>query len=102
MSLSKTQTMAIELVRSRVDPAHPMFSADDAVAAGLTAMRPFLDSWVWPLLDYVLTGETYCGQAAYIRQDYASRRAAARARQPARGPSPATVGALAAADEGQP
>jgi hypothetical protein len=83
MSLTKTQTMALSIVRSRIDPADPMFSASDDVEAGLNAMRPYLDSWVWPLLDYVLKGERYCGQADEIRRDYASRgtRRASRERQ---------------------
>ncbi len=78
---TQTQTQALELLRARLDPAHPMFSGSTEVAAALHGpARPYFDTWVLPLVDFLLNGEAYYGHAADIRRMHSTRAAAAAAR----------------------
>lgn len=81
-NLTKTQRNAIELLRARMDPKHPMFSGDDRVVAALHGdAKLYFDTYVIPVLDFLLKGEEFHGQAAYINRDHAGLAARAQARQ---------------------
>lgn len=70
---SKTQQQAIELLRARLDPKHPMFAGSEQVAAALTGdAKVYFDTWVVPVLDFLLNGEQWHGQAYHIRNDHAT------------------------------
>jgi hypothetical protein len=77
-NLTKGQATALALLRSRLDPRNPMFSADTVVRDALTSIRPYLDSWVLPLIEFAAEGEQWHGQAEGIARDYAQRREAVR------------------------
>lgn len=72
MTLTKTQRRALELVRMRLDPKHPRFTASAEVAAALRSIAPYLHTWVLPLVDYSL-GSGYHGQVDEIRRDHCVR-----------------------------
>lgn len=73
---SKTQQQAIELLRSKLDPKDPMFMGSDVVVAALTGdAKVYFDTYVLPVLDYLLKGEQFYGQADYIRRDHAQIKA---------------------------
>ncbi len=82
MALTKTQMKAVELLRSRLDPKHEMFTGDDKVVAALHGdAKCYFDTYVLPVLDFLAKGEQFCGQAEYIRNDHHSRAAAAQAKK---------------------
>lgn len=79
---TKTQLAALELLRARLDPKHPLFAGSNEVVRALSGeAKCYFDTHVLPLLDYLLKGESYYGEAATIVRDHASRKAAADARQ---------------------
>lgn len=82
-NMTQTQNQALLLLRARLDPKHPMFAGSDEIAAALGgASKPYFDTHVLPLLDYLISGrEAYYGEAGNIKHDYASRAACAQARQ---------------------
>lgn len=70
---TKTQQRALELLKARLDPSSSYFTASDDVKAALKSIGPYLDTWVLPLVDYLLAGEAWPGQAEYIRSDHHGR-----------------------------
>lgn len=79
---TQAQRKALLLLRARLDPNHPMFAGSEAVKAALHGeAKPYFDTYVLPVLDYLLNGEAYYGQAADIGRDFSNREAAAESRQ---------------------
>ena len=81
-NLTKTQTAAVELLRARLDPKHPMFAGSKEVEQALTGpAKLYFDTWVLPLIDYLAKGEEHFGQAEDIKAQHSQRAAAAQSRQ---------------------
>jgi hypothetical protein len=82
-NFTKTQQEVVLLLQARLDPKNPMFAGSDEVKAALSGeARIYFETWVHPLLNYLATGEeAYYGQAADLRNDFSTRRAAAESRQ---------------------
>jgi hypothetical protein len=77
--MNQAQQAAIELLRSRLDPKHPMFTATKEIAAALGSqdVRCYFDTWVIPLVEFLRDGPAYYGQADEIKRDLSNRKAAA-------------------------
>lgn len=58
--MNRTQVMALELVRLRLDPAHPDFSGSPEIRAALSddKLRRYLETWVLPYVDAARSPET--------------------------------------------
>lgn len=81
-NLTKTQRAAVELLRARLDPKHPMFAGSREVEQALSGpAKVYFDTWVLPLIDYLAKGEDYFGQAEDIKAEHNQRASAAQARR---------------------
>lgn len=72
--LTRAQREALELVRMRIDPKHPLFSGSAKVAAllGDDNLRAYLSTWVIPYVEFCLTGgDSFMRRE--VSQDYALR-----------------------------
>jgi hypothetical protein len=70
------QQDALEVIRARLDPAHPGFTGSGPLVDALREAGPYLSSWVLPLVDLLLEGQR-TGDTALLEQ---LRRDAARVR----------------------
>ena len=94
--LTNYQRDAIAVLRARLDPSHPGFTAVAGVRAALE-YEPgglhdnaglYIQSWVLPLLDLIENGPSFHGEERYVAQDagrvVAAKRAADEAAAQAR------------------
>lgn len=82
--MNRTQVMALELVRLRLDPTHPDFSGSSEVEAALSddKLRRYLETWVLPYVDAARSPETIDRNTReYIRQQFHTRAQCAAARR---------------------
>jgi hypothetical protein len=56
MSLTNTQRRAIRIIRTRLDPYNLNNNAHESIKEHLRAIRPYLYTWVLPLLDAMQPG----------------------------------------------
>jgi hypothetical protein len=68
MSLTQQQAAALLVIRARLDPSHPGFSASDEVRAHLEGCRGYLEAWVLSYIDF-LEGSSWHGRAAHIKAE---------------------------------
>jgi hypothetical protein len=82
MRYSQTQSAALALLRTRLDPSRPMYAGSAEVTAALSGpARLYFSTWILPVLDYLTDGEQWHGQADELKREHASRAAAAQARK---------------------
>jgi hypothetical protein len=60
-----------ELVRALLDPEHPQFKGDKEMAKHLKAMRLYMHTWVFPLIDVLKEGKAPLGMQGQINHDVA-------------------------------
>lgn len=71
-NLTQTQHAALTMIRARLDARHPGHWSIDPVRAALSGpCRPYLESWVLPLLDMIQYGEQWHDQARGVKEDAA-------------------------------
>jgi hypothetical protein len=73
-NLTKTQRDALELLRVRLDPTSPAFRGSDEVREALEQARLYVNSWVLPLIDLAMNGESFYGEAGSVGNDAAFAR----------------------------
>ena len=94
-NLTRFQRNCLLVALARLDPDHPGFNASKEIEVALRStigseipipddrappfnrltMRPYMDSWVYPLLVGALYGEVFPGQRGYVEGDAACVRA---------------------------
>jgi hypothetical protein len=67
MRLTHQQANALLILRAKLDPTHAGFTATMEIRRALETMRPYLDSYVIPMIDF-LEGNGWHGQARDIQQ----------------------------------
>jgi len=75
-NLTKAQADALVLLRARLDWRSPAFRASDEVRKALEEARIYMDSWVFPLIEFIENGEQFHGHREYVMRDAASARRA--------------------------
>lgn len=69
--LTKADAAALRAIRARIDVKHPGFRGSEEIkqALGNPSVSRYLNSWVFPLLDFLAEGEQYIGQRSDIKKD---------------------------------
>lgn len=74
MRLTQTQAAAVDLLRARLDTGDRGFAGSAEVRVALDSIRPYLDSYILPLLDNIERGDQWHGQGATIKGDASAMR----------------------------
>ena len=72
-NMNQTEQAALKLLQIRMDPKNPGYGASDCVTQALTGeAKCYFDSWVLPVLQFLVEGEAYFGQGDDIRRQLGS------------------------------